>query len=87
MPPIGLAGKVDFSSLFIDLSGQHPAYAEAGKGLVLLGSLLNDILTFVIIAFVVSSSRRSIDHLQTQRLFLPLIPLATQRCAACCKDL
>ena len=32
MPPIGLAlGKVDFSNLFIDLSGQHPASVADAK--------------------------------------------------------
>ena len=32
MPPIGwLIGKVDFSSLFIDLSGQRPGLARGSK--------------------------------------------------------
>src|SRR5512138_3097317 len=58
MPPIGLAlGKVDFSNLFIDLSGQHPvSLAEAkAKGLPVItyGTLINDIITFLIIGFVV----------------------------------
>src|SRR6266480_7662944 len=54
MPPIGLLiGKVDFSSLFIDLSGQHPAsLAEAKtKGLPVIGygAFVNDVISFVII--------------------------------------
>ena len=54
MPPIGLAlGKADFSSLFIDLSGQHPlSLADAkGKGLPVIGygALVNDIISFLII--------------------------------------
>ena len=51
MPPIGLAlGKVDFASLFVDLSGQHPAsLADAkAKGLPVIayGSLINEIISF-----------------------------------------
>ncbi len=58
MPPIGLAlGKVDFSNLIIDLSGQHPAsLADAkAKGLPVIayGAFLNDVITFLIVAFVV----------------------------------
>src|SRR6186713_2300290 len=58
MPPIGLAlGKSDFSSLFIDLSGQHPiSIAEAkAKGLPVIayGMLINDIISFLIIGFIV----------------------------------
>ena len=58
MPPIGLLlGKVDFSNLIIDLSGQHPAsLADAkAKGLPVIayGAFLNDVIIFLIVAFVV----------------------------------
>src|SRR5262249_54301980 len=58
MPPIGLLlGKVDFSSKFIDLSGQHTAsLAEAkqrGLPVIAYGSLVNDMISFLIIAFVI----------------------------------
>src|SRR3979409_336611 len=58
MPPIGLIlGRVNFADLFIDLYGQHPAsLAEAkAKGLPVItyGAFLNDVISFLIIAFVI----------------------------------
>src|SRR6201988_656778 len=58
MPPIGLLlGKADFSNLFIDLSGQSPAsLADAqlrGLPVIAYGMLINNIVNFLIIAFVV----------------------------------
>src|SRR5947208_6860583 len=58
MPPIGLLlGKVDFANLFIDLSGAHPeSLAEAktkGLPVIAYGAFLNDVISFLIIAFVV----------------------------------
>src|SRR6187551_687641 len=58
MPPIGmLLGKADFSNLFIDLSGQNPvSLADAqlrGLPVIAYGTFLNDVVTFLIIAFVV----------------------------------
>src|ERR1044071_6661872 len=57
MPPIGmLLGGVDFANLFIDLSGQRPAsLADAqlrGLPVIAYGTFLNDVVTFLIIAFV-----------------------------------
>src|SRR5512134_2266973 len=60
MPPIGLAlGGVDFSSLFIVLDrskGIPSSLAEAKAGgipVIAYGAFLNDIITFVIVAFAV----------------------------------
>jgi large conductance mechanosensitive channel len=58
MPPIGmLIGKVDFSSLFISLSGAHYAsLAEAkaaGAPTVNIGLFLNVVFEFLIVALVV----------------------------------
>lgn len=58
MPPIGLLlGKVDFSNLFITLSGQvYPTLAEAKKaGAVTInyGVFINTVLDFLIIAFAI----------------------------------
>ena len=102
MPPIGLAlGKVDFASLFIDLSGQHPvSIAEAkAKGLPVIayGALINDIVNFVIIALVVFLVIKAINRLKAAPppppntkdcpLCLTAIPLAAKRCSACCADI
>ena len=57
MPPIGLLlGKVDFSSLFINLSGKPVASLKdaSDKGVAVLGygAFLNTVIEFLIIAFV-----------------------------------
>jgi large conductance mechanosensitive channel len=102
MPPIGLLlGKVDFSNLFIDLSGQHPAsLAEAQlKGLPVIsyGTFLNDVISFLIIAFVIFLMVKSINRLREAPppppntkdcpFCLTAIPLAASRCASCCADM
>jgi len=58
MPPIGLLmGKVDFSSLFWNLSGSvYPSLAEAKKAgapVIGYGVFLNTILDFVVVALVI----------------------------------
>lgn len=58
MPPIGLLlGRLDFSNLFIDLSGQsHETLAAAkaaGVPILAYGLFLNNVLDFLIIAFSV----------------------------------
>jgi large conductance mechanosensitive channel len=67
MPPIGLLlGKVDFSNLFINLSG--PSYTtladakKAGAPTVNIGVFLNTILDFVIIAFVLFLMIRQLNR-------------------------
>jgi large conductance mechanosensitive channel len=57
MPPIGfLLGRVDFSNLFLNLSGQPAGSLKeaADKGLPVLayGAFLNTVIEFLIIAFV-----------------------------------
>ena len=102
MPPIGLAlGKVDFSNLFIDLSGQRPlSLVDAkAKGLPVIayGLLVNDIITFLIIAFIVFLIVKAVNRLRAAPppppntrdcpRCLTAIPLAATRCSACCADL
>ena len=101
MPPIGLIlGRVDFSNLFIDLSGQHPAsIAEAktrGLPVIAYGALINDLVSFLIIAFVVFLIVKAINRRRQQEAKAPTkecsyclstIPAAATRCAACCSDL
>src|SRR4030042_641070 len=58
MPPIGLLmGKVDFSNMFIDLSGQgYATLAEAkayGAPVIGYGVFINTIIDFIIVAFVI----------------------------------
>jgi large conductance mechanosensitive channel len=58
MPPLGLLlGKVDFSSLFVNLSGTHyNSLAEAkaaGAATLNYGVFINNIIDFVLVAFAV----------------------------------
>jgi len=102
MPPIGMAlGKADFSSLFIDLSGQRPlSIADAkAKGLPVIGygALINDIINFLIIGLVVFLVVKAVNRLRAAPppppntmdcpLCLTAIPLGAKRCASCCADL
>ena len=102
MPPIGmLLGNADFANLFVDLSGQHPvSVAEAkAKGLPVIayGTLINDIVNFIIIGFVVFLIVKAVNRLRaapppppnTQDCprCLTAIPLGATRCSACCVDL
>ncbi|MDE2167140.1 MAG: large conductance mechanosensitive channel protein MscL [Alphaproteobacteria bacterium] len=68
MPPIGLLlGRVDFSSLFVSLSGQHYesiAQAKAaGAATLNYGEFVNTIVNFVIVAFAVFLLVKQINKL------------------------
>lgn len=70
MPPIGLAlGKVDFANLFVNLSDKPtPATVAAAKaaGIPTLnyGMFLNNVLDFVIVAFVIFLIVKQINRFQ-----------------------
>lgn len=69
MPPIGLLlGNVDFSNLFLDLSGERPlSLAEAelkGLPVIKVGAFLNDVITFLIIALVIFLIVKAINRLK-----------------------
>ena len=102
MPPIGMMlGNVDFSNLFIDLSGQRPvSLADAqlkGLPVIAYGSFFNEIIIFLIIAFVifliikaVNKTRRTEPEAELTKdcpYCLSAIPSGATRCAACCSDL
>ena len=101
MPPIGMAlGKADFSNLFIDLSGQNPTSLavahERGLPVIAYGRFLNDVISFLIIAFVVFLMVKAINRLRAAPpppantkdcpYCLTAIPLAASRCAACTSE-
>jgi large conductance mechanosensitive channel len=79
MPPIGLLlGKVDFSNLFLNLSGTPAAsLAEAKvKGLATLnyGVFLNTTLEFLIIAFAIFVVVKQINRLKREAPPAPAAP-------------
>ena len=101
MPPIGLLlGKIDFASLFVVLDsskGVPVSLADAktkGVPVVAYGQFINDIINFVIIAFVIFLVVKFVNRLRRKDIStkdcpecLTSIPLAAKRCAACCADL
>jgi large conductance mechanosensitive channel len=69
MPPIGrVVGKVDFKSLYINLSGQsYPsleAAKAAGAATINYGNFLNSVITFLITAFAVFLLVRFVNRLR-----------------------
>ena len=97
MPPIGLLlGNVDFSNLFLDLSGERPlSLAEAelkGLPVIKIGVFLNDVITFLIIAFVIFLIVKAINRLKRQEVdemtrecpyCFSTIHVEATRCSAC----
>ena len=71
MPPIGmLMGNVDFSNLFINLSGGDyasvAAAEEAGAPIIKYGMFINTVLDFVIVAFAIFMVIRGMNKLKKQ---------------------
>jgi large conductance mechanosensitive channel len=102
MPPIGLAlGKVDFSNLFVNLSGKdYPSVAAAkaaGAATLNYGIFFNTILNFVIIALAVFLVIRSFNKTKQPEPAaaptkecphcLSAIPIKATRCAHCTSEL
>jgi large conductance mechanosensitive channel len=104
MPPIGLlTGDVNFTDKFYNLSdGKYKSLAEAkaaGAPVIAYGALINDIITFLIIAFVIFLIVRAVNRLKSKQdtdkgpttkdcpHCLSTIPLKATRCAECCIDL
>ncbi len=86
MPPIGvLLGKVDFSNLFVSLSGQHyNSLAEAktaGAATLNYGVFINNIIDFVIVAFAVFLLVQQVNRF-TKKPEAPAAP-TTKDCPYC----
>jgi large conductance mechanosensitive channel len=69
MPPIGLLmGNMDFSQLYLNLSGTEyaslAAAQEAGAATINYGLFINAILDFVIVAFVIFMVIRGMNKLK-----------------------
>jgi large conductance mechanosensitive channel len=110
MPPIGLAlGDVQFQDMFLQLKAGDPvgSYAtlaaarEAGAVVIGYGALVNNTVTFLIVAFVVflmvkmfNRLRRSEEGASEEETTtrtcpecLSTIPLKASRCAHCTSEL
>jgi large conductance mechanosensitive channel len=72
MPPIGLVmGNVDFSDLFINLSGQDyaslAAARDAGAPVIAYGSFINAVINFVIVAFAIFLVVKAMNRLRRKQ--------------------
>ncbi len=99
MPPIGLLlGKVDFSNLYFNLSGEsYPTLAaakQAGAVTINYGIFANTVLNFLVIAFAVFVMVRWLNRLRRDQVAeeentracpfcLSSIPLEATRCPQC----
>jgi len=100
MPPIGLLlGKVDFSNLFLNLSGQSFPSVEAAKALN-YGMFLNTVIDFLIVAFAIFLLIKQVNRFVAKKEEAPpepttkecprcmsQIPIKATRCAHCTSDL
>ena len=89
MPPIGLVlGKIDFSNLFIDLTGtgyKTLAQAkEAGAPTLNYGVFLSTVIDFLIVAFVIFLIVRQLNKMKKPA---PAPAPATKTCPYCATEI
>jgi large conductance mechanosensitive channel len=103
MPPIGLLlGKVDFSNLFLNLSGTaYPSIAaakEAGAATLNYGVFLSTVIDFLIVAFVIFLVVKQMNRLKRAEAPAPVttkdcpfcasaIPIKATRCPHCTSEI
>jgi len=102
MPPIGLlTGGVDFSNLFINLSGTSYATLadaqKAGAATINYGTFINTVLDFLIVAFAIFIVIKQINRLKKEPPpadpttkdcpeCLSTIPIKAKKCAHCTSE-
>ena len=103
MPPIGmLLGGIDFSEIYINMSGTHYANLadaqKAGAATINVGVFLNTCIEFLIVAFAIFVMIRLINKLKREPPAadpttkdcphcLSQIPIAATKCAHCTSEL
>jgi large conductance mechanosensitive channel len=104
MPPLGLVlGKVDFSSLFLNISGtSYPTLAAAkaaNAATINYGIFINNIIDFLIVAFAVFLLVRQVNRWTTKPApaaapttkdcpyCATKIPIAATRCPNCTSEI
>ena len=104
MPPLGLLlGKVDFTNLFVTLSGGSyatlAAAKEAGAATLNYGIFLNTVVDFLFVAFAVFLMIKQVNRMRRPApaaaalptkecpYCISTIPLKARRCPACTANL
>jgi large conductance mechanosensitive channel len=103
MPPLGMAmGMVNFSDLFIDLSGKGfatlKAAKDAGAPVISYGLFINTLIDFAIIAFVIFLVIKQINRMKKEPAPAPpntkdcqfccsAVPIPAKRCPYCTSEL
>jgi large conductance mechanosensitive channel len=85
MPPIGLVlGHVDFSSLFLNISGTHyltlAAAKAANAATINYGTFINTVIDFLIVAFIIFLIVRQVNRWNKPA---PAPALTTKECPFC----
>lgn len=103
MPPLGLIlGKVDFSSLFLNISGKSyaslAAAKQAGAATINYGVFINNVIDFLIVAFAIFFLVRQVNRWSKPApaaapttkdcpYCATAIPLAATRCPNCTSEI
>ena len=104
MPPVGrLLGHVDFSNLFVSLSGVHydtlAAAKAAGAATINYGLFINTVINFLIVAFAIFLLIRQVNRWAPKPAPAPMpatrecpyclsaIPAKATKCAHCTAEL
>lgn len=103
MPPFGLIlGKMDFSNLFLNISGtSYPSLAAAkaaGAATINYGTFINNVIDFLIVAFVIFLLVRQVNRWNKPApaaapttkdcpYCASAIPLKAMRCPLCTSEL
>lgn len=92
MPPIGrLLGKLDFSSIFIPLARPEgvdlsklslKAATDMGLPIIKIGLFVNNVIDFLIVAFVIFLVIKLVNRLQRKKAAPPAEP-TTKECPFC----
>ena len=72
MPPVGvLTGGIDFADMFIPLNGEHyaslAAARQAGPPTVNIGLFINNVISFLIVAFVLFMAIKAMNQLRRKQ--------------------
>ncbi len=91
MPVIGkLTGGLDFSQLYVNLSGEEyeslAAAKEAGAATLNYGAFINVVVNFVIIAFAIFMVIKGMNAAKRKEEEAPAAP-TTKKCGACLMEI